>query len=150
MAASREHTTDDLAALLASHELRVTGQRLVVLDAMMHEHNDVTAQTLHARLRERHPKLGLATVYRTLATLAEAGVLDRLHHDDGGACYRYCEPGHHHHLVCRDCHAVVELRDCDLEGWAARVGRKHGFSDVEHAVELEGRCGECSGARRAG
>jgi Fur family ferric uptake transcriptional regulator len=139
-----EHTTQELGELLASHDLRVTEQRLVVLGAMMHEFNDVTAQALHARLREQHPKLGLATVYRTLSTLAEAGVLDRLHHDDGGACYRYCAPGHHHHLVCRDCHAVVELRDCDLDSWAKKVARQHGFRQVEHTVELQGTCRSCS------
>lgn len=149
MATTSKHTTDELAALLASHQLRVTEQRIIVLDAMMHERNDVTAQALYARLRTQHPKLGLATVYRTLATLADAGVLDRLHHDDSGTCYRYCEPGHHHHLVCRTCHAVVELRDCDLDTWATRVGRKHGFKNVEHAVELEGTCGQCSLTRRA-
>lgn len=143
-------TTDELAALLTSHQLRVTEQRIVVLDAMVQEHNDVTAQALHTRLRPEHPRLGLATVYRTLATLADAGVLDRLQHADSGTCYRYCQPGHHHHLVCRSCHAVVELRDCNLDTWAAGVGRTHGFEDVEHAVELKGTCSRCSVKRRAG
>jgi len=142
-ATASTHTHDDLAALLASHDMRVTAQRLVVLDAMLREPNDVTAQTLHERLRPDHPRLGLATVYRTLASLADAGVLDRLHHSHGAICYRYCEPGHHHHLICRNCHAVVELRDCDLDEWANRVGSKHGFRRVEHSIELQGLCDSC-------
>lgn len=133
-----------MAAMLAGHGLRVTEQRLVVLGAMLIERNDVTAQSLHERLRLEHPRLGLATVYRTLASLADAGVLDRLHHSHGVACYRFCEPGHHHHLTCRSCHAVVELRDCDLGGWASRVGSQHGFHSIEHSVELEGLCGRCA------
>lgn len=146
MASLSSSDSHALAELLAGHGLRVTEQRMVVLQEMMRERNDVTAQDLHARLRPHYPKLGLATVYRTLSSLAEAGVLDRLHHDDGGACYRYCEPGHHHHLVCRNCHAVVELRDCDLDRWAADIGKRHGFSGVEHTVELAGTCTSCAAA----
>jgi Fur family transcriptional regulator, ferric uptake regulator len=136
-------TPPDPAQLLADHDLRVTGQRLLVLGAMVRERNDVTAQTLHERLRRTHPKLGLATVYRTLNVLADAGVLDRLHHDSSTTCYRYCSPGHHHHLTCRVCHTVVELHECDLRPWAHKQGRRHGFRAVEHSVELEGICDAC-------
>lgn len=133
----------DPATVLAAHQLRITDQRTIVLEALAAEPNDVTAQTLHERLRRQHPKLGLATVYRTLNALADAGVLDRLHHGSDGVCFRYCGPGHHHHLTCRACHAVVELHGCDLGEWARDIGQHHGFRDVEHSVELVGICDAC-------
>lgn len=138
---------DASADIIAAHGLRVTEQRVVVLDAMRAEHNDVTAQSLHERLRPAHPRLGLATVYRTLNALADAGVLDQLHHGAEGSCFRYCAPGHHHHLTCTVCHRVVELRDCDLGSWAQGIADAHGFADVEHQVELRGTCAECRTAR---
>ncbi|MBC7460469.1 MAG: transcriptional repressor [Thermoleophilia bacterium] len=129
--------------VLVAHGLRVTAQRITVLDAMIAERDDTTAQVLHEQLRRAHPNLGMATVYRTLNALADAGVLDRLHHEGTSTCFRYCAPGHHHHLTCRACHAVVELRDCDLASWAQHVAAAHGFSAAQHAVELSGICATC-------
>ena len=147
MPVSHASADDDSPTILAAHGMRVTDQRVIVLDAMRAEHNDVTAQSLHERLRPMHPKLGLATVYRTLNALAQAGVLDQLNHGHDSACFRYCSPGHHHHLTCRTCHRVVELHDCDLGEWSRRIADTHGFAEVEHQVELVGTCAECrSGA----
>jgi Fur family ferric uptake transcriptional regulator len=131
------------AQILAEHGLRATDQRIAVLEAMVLEPNDVTAQSLHGRLVDASPSLGLATVYRTLNALADAGILDRLHHDSS-TCFRYCRPGHHHHLICRSCHAVVELHDCDLDAWAADIAQQHGYAAVRHAVELDGVCADCT------
>ena len=136
-------TDIDATEVLVSRGLRVTAQRITVLDAMIAELGDTTAQALHERLRPAHPQLGMATVYRTLNALADAGVLDRLHHEGTSTCYRYCAPGHHHHLTCRSCHAVVELRDCDLASWAQHVAAAHGFAAAQHSVELSGICGAC-------
>lgn len=125
--------------------LRATSQRAIVLAEMMGRHDDTTAQALHERLRPAHPSLGLATVYRTLNTLAEAGVLDAMQHGHG-TCYRWCAPGHHHHLTCVRCHRIVEVRDCAVGEWAERVGAERGFSGVRHVVELTGVCPACHAA----
>ncbi len=130
---------------LRRHGLRATDQRVLVLDALMSRSSDVTAQALYEELRATHPTLGLATVYRALGALADAGVIDSLQHGHG-TCYRFCAPGHHHHLTCVDCHRVVEIHDCDVDGWADRIARTHGFSGVRHVVELSGTCADCRAA----
>ena len=86
----------------------------------------------------------LASQARSSAADFRAGVLDRLHHEGTSTCYRYCAPGHHHHLTCRSCHAVVELRDCDLAPWAQHVAAAHGFAAAQHSVELSGICAACT------
>ena len=64
----------------------------------------VSAQSLHATLREENTGIGLATVYRALAGLAAQGDADSLQSPDGESLYRACKtPGHHHHLICRSC-----------------------------------------------
>jgi Fur family ferric uptake transcriptional regulator len=130
-------------ALLARHGLRSTRQRLAVLSALEAEPNDATAQQIHARLRQRKEGVGLATVYRTLALLSERGVVDALMHHPGEVCYRLCGDWHHHHLVCGECHRVVELGDCDLDGWLARLAAEHDFTVDAHTVELTGTCADC-------
>ena len=125
--------------------LRVTEQRLTVLAALMERPQDVTAQGLHEELRPTHPSLGLATVYRTLAALAEAGLIDSMQHGHG-MCFRWCAPGHHHHLTCERCHRVVEVRECEVQEWVGEVGAEHGFTQLRHSLELTGVCGSCAAA----
>jgi Fur family ferric uptake transcriptional regulator len=128
--------------LLRDHGLRATPQRVAVLDELAKERGDVTAQVLHARLHKQGKRQGLATVYRALGSLAERGVIDTLSHGQH-LCYRFCSPGHHHHLTCRECHAVVEIGDCAVDKWARSIAERFGFAEVRHSVELTGTCPQC-------
>lgn len=130
--------------LLVERGIRTTRQRLRVLDALLMEPNDATAQDIYEALRKRRESIGLATVYRTLALLSEQGIVDVLMHHPGEACYRLCSDGHHHHLTCSECHQVVELGDCELEPWLARLGSAHRFTVTDHVVEVTGICAECT------
>ena len=123
--------------------LAPTRQRIAVAAELMRERDDVTAQQLHARLRRRGERLGLATVYRTVGLLASAGVLDVLSHHPGEVCYRWCGDEHHHHLVCSGCHRVVELAGCRLGSWLDRVSAEHGFVATGHRLEVAGLCSTC-------
>src|SRR5450756_1941397 len=103
-----------------------------------------SAQQLHEYLRAHGDSIGLATVYRTLQALAEAGQVDVLRTADGESLYRRCERReHHHHLVCRSCGATVEIDGPSVESWASQVGAAHGFTDIEHTIELFGTCQAC-------
>ena len=111
------------------------------------EQHDVTAQQLHERLRRRGERVGLATVYRTLGLLVENRVVESLQHRTGELCYRVCRTdGHHHHLLCSECHRVVELVDCNLDTWLERVSAEHGFVATEHHLEVTGVCADCRDA----
>jgi Fur family ferric uptake transcriptional regulator len=129
--------------VLSEAGVRPTRQRVRVLTELMGEQDDVTAQELYERLRSEGEKLGLATVYRTLGLLAEAGVIDALSHHPGELCYRWCGQGHHHHLVCSSCHRVVELADCELDPWLERISRAHDFVTTGHRLEVSGLCAAC-------
>lgn len=131
-------------AVLRAHGLRATPQRVRVLEELLREPNDVTAQQLYDRLRRRRRRIGLATVYRTLDALAEAGVIEPLAHFRDVRCYRVCREGHHHHLVCTECHSIAELRDCELEQPLAQAAAAHGFRATGHQLEVTGVCASCT------
>src|SRR6201984_2782946 len=114
----------DLSALLERNGVRSTPRRLEVLEELKRERDDVTAQQLWSRLRERDSRAGLATVYRTLALLSEKGVVDVLSHHGGEQCYRLCGDEHHHHLLCERCHRVVEIQECGLDGWVTAAAQQ--------------------------
>ena len=125
---------------------RSTRQRTAVATALADSSEFCSAQELHAKLRDGGDPVGLATVYRTLQTMAADGEIDMLRTDEGEAVYRACSTGHHHHLVCRVCGRAVEVEAPAIEDWAARVGRDHGFTDLEHTVEVVGTCSDCAAA----
>jgi Fur family ferric uptake transcriptional regulator len=122
-----------------------TRQQAAVAELLERCNDFTSAQTVHARLREAGEGVGLATVYRTLQSMVEAGTVDVLRTDEGEAVYRACSTHHHHHLVCRTCGRTVEVEGPTVEAWTDRVAAEHGFSDVTHNLEIFGTCGECSG-----
>lgn len=128
--------------------MRETRQRAEVLAALAGG-VALAAQELHDRLHARGSRIGLATVYRSLRRLADEGAVDVLRDDPTQARYRLCSTEHHHHLVCESCAAVVEIPECDVDGWAAKVARRHGFRVRSHSAEIRGVCARCAGKERA-
>jgi len=124
---------------------RPTRQRAAVEALLLDIDDFVSAQDLHARLRAQGQTVGLATVYRTLQTMATDGDVDMLRTSDGEAVYRQCSTGHHHHhLVCRSCGRTVEVEGPAVESWADKISAENGFSDVEHTLEIVGTCSDCT------
>ncbi len=123
---------------------RNTWQREAVRTALAERDDFVSAQALHAALKDAGSSIALATVYRALADLAEEGEADSLQ-QEGEALYRACTPGsHHHHLICRRCGLTVEIEARAVEEWARQVAAEHGFTRAEHVVDVFGLCEACS------
>ncbi|GAA3729751.1 transcriptional repressor [Leifsonia bigeumensis] len=126
---------------------RNTWQREAVKTALDTQDAFVSAQQLHSALRDDGTSIGLATVYRALADLAEGGQADSLQSAEGEALYRACTPGqHHHHLICRNCGVTVEIEADAVEQWARKVAAENGFTQPEHVVDVFGLCADCSRA----
>lgn len=130
--------------------LRPTKQRTAVVEALAAAGDFRSAQEIHALLAERGDPVGLATVYRTLQRLADAGEVDLLRTDAGELAYRRCSGTHHHHLVCRSCGSTIEVEGPTVERWATAVAREHGFLDVSHTLEVFGTCRACRDASTVG
>jgi Fur family ferric uptake transcriptional regulator len=123
---------------------RVTRQRTAVAHALSQIDDFRSAQQIHDALRASGDAVGLATVYRTLQSLADGGEVDVLRTEDGENLYRQCaRREHHHHLVCRSCGRTIEIDGPTVETWAAQVGEAHGFTAVEHTIEIFGICATC-------
>ena len=125
---------------------RHTWQRDAVRGALGTTENFVSAQELHAALREAGTSIGLATVYRALAELAGEGEADSLQ-QEGESFYRACtSAAHHHHLICRSCGLTVEIAADSVEDWAKAIASEHGFSEPHHVVDVFGLCANCATA----
>jgi Fur family ferric uptake transcriptional regulator len=125
--------------------LRTTRQRTAVVQLLQRTDGFRTAQQLHDALKTEGESIGLTTVYRTLQVLADSGEVDIVRSGDGEALYRRCtDTTHHHHLVCRGCGATIEVDGPEMEAWATAIAATHGFTDIEHVVEIFGTCQSCA------
>lgn len=127
--------------------IRATRQGAAVWDLLENLEEFRSAQELHDVLRRRGEGIGLTTVYRRLQSMAASGLVDTLRTENGESVYRRCSQQHHHHLVCRQCGATVEVQGAKVEAWAAEVARDNGFSNVSHTIEIFGLCAECSASK---
>lgn len=127
---------------LRSAGLRVTRQRVAVLESLARREGLVTAQDLYQDLRGKRGAPGLATVYRTLGALAGAGEVDRFPLE-GELAFRLCRDEHHHHLVCDTCGSVQEVESEEVEEWVSRVTRRRGFAVRSHTADIFGLCRSC-------
>jgi Fur family ferric uptake transcriptional regulator len=123
---------------------RQTRQRAAVKGLLDDLDEFRSAQQVHEALRSRGESIGLTTVYRTLQALADAGEVDLRANADGETVYRKCSDHHHHHLVCRQCGATVEIAGPAVERWVDSVADQHGFTSVNHTFEIVGLCSACS------
>lgn len=122
---------------------RPTRQRRAVAEVLATFTDFRSAQEIHELLARSGEQVGLATVYRTLQRLADAGEVDLLRTEEGEAVYRRCSESHHHHLVCRQCGATVEVEGPAVERWTRAIADEHGYGDVSHALEIFGTCPGC-------
>ena len=87
------------------------------------------------------PTLGIATVYRQLRRLQDAGEVRAVDLGVNDVRYEPTDRGHHHHFLCRECEEAFDIHGCP--GGMAELAPP-GFEVEEHEITLYGRCGECS------
>jgi Fur family ferric uptake transcriptional regulator len=102
-----------------------------------------TIDDLWQEVREVEPRLGRATVYRSVEKLVTMGLLDRVEFADGTHHYRVCGDNHHHHLTCTQCHRVVEVDVCLPMDQFTAIGNKTKFNIEGHSLTIFGRCENC-------
>jgi len=140
---SSQPTADDLKATLRSASLRVTAQRVAVMEALAgHPHSD--ARLLAAQVRRTLGSVSVQAVYDVLASLGAAGLIRKIEPAGSHALYELSGRGNHHHVVCRICGALADV-DC-VVGSAPCLTPSctHGFVVDEAEVIFWGQCPSCA------
>lgn len=136
-----------LDAYMVRQGLRSTEQRRVIVDTFVGAQSHLTIDELLALVKQRDPRIGYATVYRTLKMLAESGIANELHFGDGFSRYELREAlSHHDHLICTSCGKIVEFEEPEIELLQTRVAESQGFVITTHRHELYGLCPKCRGS----
>lgn len=138
----------DLRADLHGVGLKVTSPRLAVLSALDHHpHSD--ADTLYRAVADELPTTSLQAVYGVLGAFTEAGLARRIEPAGSSALYERRVGDNHHHLICGDCRAVVDVNCVVGEAPCLTPSDSHGFSVHTAEVTFWGLCPSCQQARRS-
>jgi Fur family ferric uptake transcriptional regulator len=147
-APDRDRLRTDLNAFMLRRGLRSTEQRRLIIDTLFTAREHVTIDRLLEQVRATDPRVGYATVYRTLKLLTESGVAQEHHFGDGHTRYELADAeAHHDHLICVECGSITEFEEPAVETLQERIATRYGFEIRAHKHELYGVCAECQRKR---
>lgn len=123
---------------------RVTPQRALILETVAHMEGHRSAQEVYEQAKERLPGLNLTTVYRTLETLYQAGIIDLFSTGIDTMRFSLHDPSQPHcHLLCRLCGEVFDVEMSPFEEFSAEIDRRHRFQIHYDHLTLTGVCENC-------
>jgi len=119
-------------------------QREQILDIFLKTEKHHTIGDLYELIRKKNPKIGLATVYRAMRVICDAGLARQLDFGDGVKRFEHkYQHQHHHHLVCLRCGRAIEVVSPEIEKVQQRLAKKHGFTLVKDTMKIFGICRQC-------
>ena len=134
----------DIAGELSEQGYRLTPQRIMILLAIENSDNHISAEEIYAQIVAKYPHVNISTVYRTLELLKRLGLVTEADLGEGRVRYHPAEKGHHHHLVCRQCGAIIDFNEALLAPLKNTLFQEYRFiADLRHLAVL-GHCVNCS------
>lgn len=119
-------------------------QREQILDVFLKTERHLTIDDLYGLIRKKNPRIGLATVYRAMSIICDAGLAREIDFGDGVKRYEHkYQHQHHHHLVCLKCGRAIEVVSPEIEKLQQRLAKKHGFTPVKDTMKIFGICRQC-------
>ena len=145
----RPSDTDELKerwrVYIQDHRLNITAQREAIVEMFLRTRDHVSIDELLGKVRKRQPKVGYATVYRTLKLLVDCGLAVERRFGDGQARFEVVGD-HHDHLICVKCGLILEFEDDEIERLQERIAQRLGnFTVLRHRHELYGMCPKYAG-----
>lgn len=129
-------------AFLEGKSLRMTAQRMAIINTVFSTEEHFTAEQLLEWARQKDKSVSRATVYRTLPLLTESGLV---HEMDFGKDHKFYDPNyadhpHHNHIICNDCEKIVEFESEKIERLESEISQKLGFSVKTQRLQITGAC----------
>jgi Fur family ferric uptake transcriptional regulator len=138
-----------LREYIARHGLKSSRQRELIADVFFQAGGHLSIDQLLERVRKDDPRVGQATVYRTMKLLTKCGLAEPRQFGDGHTRYEPVDSHeeHHDHLICTSCGKIVEFVNTQIEALQTRVAKQNGFVVTNHKLELYGLCPDCQRRR---
>ena len=118
--------------------IKLTDQRKIIAKVMSESNDHPDVDELYKRVSKIDSKISIATVYRTVKLFEEVGILTKHEFRGGKARYEEINEGHHDHLIDIKSGEIIEFVDDEIEKLQKKVAEKHGYTLVDHKLELYG------------
>ncbi len=130
---------------LKERGLKATSQRDDIARVFLAAVRHISVEELYGEVKKVNPRVGYATVYRTLRLLRECGLAVERHFNDGEARFERSEgpKRHHDHFICERCGRIAEFASREIDTLEQRIAKKLGAVIARHRLELYGICREC-------
>ncbi len=129
--------------------LKKTGQRELILVVFLKTEGHLSAEDLYNLVKAEDPAVGSTTVYRTLKLLHECGLAREERLGDGRARYEHdYNHQHHDHLICTECHKLIEFYSEVIENKQDEIAEQYKFQLTHHSLRIFGICAECQAKRK--
>ncbi|WP_456485593.1 Fur family transcriptional regulator [Hydrogenimonas sp.] len=125
--------------------LKFTKQREIILSTLYTHSGHYTPEELYEIIKRenRDLKTGIATIYRTLSLLENAGIVTSISFGTQGKKYELGVKAHHDHLICTKCGKILEFFDEEIEEKQAQIAKEFNFKMEDHSLKIFGICPEC-------
>lgn len=136
-------TPSEMRKMIRDMHLKVTDQRMAILEILSLGQQHFTAQEVFERVVKKTPEIGFATVYRFLKKLTEEQFVSEVRMGGLPSRYELAPSQHHDHMTCVECGLIVEFENYTIEALQEKVAQDLGFELTGHVLELYGRCPSC-------
>jgi len=142
---SYEKLLEQFKKLLKHNTLKFTKQRELILKFLYENDDHFTPEDIYMLLKKEYPdtNMGIATVYRTLTLLEEAGMASSISFGTQGKKYELGLKKHHDHLICTSCGDITEFLDEIIEDQQEKIAKKFNFQMTNHTMKIIGLCQNC-------
>ena len=141
---SKAELRNRISEELHTKGLHMTPQRLMIVAAIEESTDHISADDVFAQVVKKYPNVNISTVYRTLDLLEEMGLVTKTDLGGGRVRYHPAEKGHHHHLVCRECGKIIDMKEEALNPLKETLMNDYQFiADLRH-LGIWGRCLQCN------
>ncbi|MBA7593491.1 Ferric uptake regulation protein [subsurface metagenome] len=122
---------------------RLTPQRMLILAAVQASDSHISAEEIYSQVRAQYPHVNISTVYRTLDLLKGLSLVTETDLGEGRVRYHYADKGHHHHLICERCGAIIDVDEDLFLPLKRTLLKDYQFNaDIRHFA-IFGRCTKC-------
>lgn len=136
-------SVDEILDELRQAGARITTCRRTTVETLVAHHDrHISAEEIITAVQLRHTDVAESTIYRTLATLEQLGIITHMHLDHGPATFHLADD-RHRHLVCRRCHQVIETPADLYAGVTRELRERYGFEVEDEHFAVTGVCKVC-------
>jgi Fur family transcriptional regulator, ferric uptake regulator len=129
---------------LQEHKLKLTPHRQLILDIFLEHEGHRSVEDICRVVRQKDPRVGYTTVYRTMKILADCGLAREIDLADGITRYEHLyNHEHHDHLICMQCSKSIEFYRPEIEALQDDASGQLGFKVQDHKLQIYGICSDC-------